>query len=481
MKGHTKIELRDVKTGKVQVIDEDNMVTLGLQKMLQPFPFFNSFKKNIIGYAIGGVLLFEDSIEENIENYIPPAGNKMIGKGAYGFTYTGEVVEFGSFNNVESGLQEDGSAKLVWDFNTSQANGKISCVSLTSLLGGYLGLGDSVYEYSSEKKYNLLDNIGGLDNTTTDGVLYMSFSDNICIFEKTFKENYPADTGILSFVKTRIPISNISLFDSCIYLNNSYNGTALQIDQTKAEEINISIPQKVLSTFKAGSSNFSYNGGVVKYFADGKIRYIFYSAENVPVNGIFHLCIIDAKTNQMEVKDIINTAIGTIYISSLKYGYKTYRSTFETVTTMAVTSKYIFCFAKKNNVWEMVRINVKDNSDISVLDYTLDSFNDFRFIFTSEEKIIFKDRTNTGYILDTESCIISKFNYSALMLDYEGLHYACQLQGNPMILYSFGYYKAAKRSLNTYPVPILTINNLAEPVTKTSAHTMKVTYTLSES
>ncbi len=45
MKGHTKIELRDVKTGKVQVIDEDNMVTLGLQKMLQPFPFFNSFKK----------------------------------------------------------------------------------------------------------------------------------------------------------------------------------------------------------------------------------------------------------------------------------------------------------------------------------------------------------------------------------------------------------------------------------------------------
>jgi hypothetical protein len=479
MKGHTRIELKDVNTGNVQVIDEDNMVTAGLQKMLQPYPFStNNFasQNNIIGNAIGGLLLFEDAIEEDINNYLPPVGNKMTGRGVYQKTYSGEVVELGSFNEAESGLQDDGSVKFVWDFNTSQANGKISCVSLTSLLGGNLGLGDSVYKQQNTIAMHRIAQIFSSYNTSN--IVYISDDENICLIELPYSENNPITTGIIRFKKVRFPLSNISVFDKCIYLDNTYNG-AIKIDSTNnVEELSFTLPQKVLDTTGSG---IYFRGGNVKFSADGKLRYIFSKYDsNVAADGIFYLCLIDVNSNTIEVKDITNKTGCELHISDrMQINYNAYGFTY--TSRIAVTSKYIFCLGKKDSVWKLFRININDNSDVVELDYTYNVSSPgsaFNIYLISDEKIIFKDNAS-GCIIDVESCIVSMFDYaSGINNNYVQYHY--QIKGNKMLLCTGTAYNGNQAYISQYPIPILTINNLTEPVTKTSAHTMKVTYTLSE-
>lgn len=482
MKGHTRIELKDVYTGKVQAVDEDNMVTLGLQKMLQPYAFStNNFmaKNQIIGNAIGGLLLFEDSIEENINNYIPPSNNRMTGRGVYGKTYTGNVTELGSFNENESGLQDDGSVKLVWDFNTSQANGKISCVSLTSLLGGNLGLGDIVYEKQNSLTMHKLGRV----NCSYDAccMQYVSFDENMCLVGMPFSENMPNVTGALKFKKARFPISNISLFDKCAYRGNTNDGSVTIDMANDVEELSFILPQEIMNTFGTSGNNIQYKGGYIPFFADGKIRFIFSTYnQNVAADGIFYLVIIDVAGNKLEVKQITNKTGCEIVYSQQSSNNSTNRS-FLANNKIAVTSKYIFCIGLKDGVYKLFRININDNTDVVELAYSKSSDN-IVILMTTDEKIFFRDN-NEGYVIDVESCAVSFFDYISTLWDTYDYTYQYMIHGNKMLLFKIkNEYREYTYiiELTQYPIPIHTINNLATPVTKTSAHTMKVTYTLSE-
>jgi len=483
MKGHTKIELTEVNSGNTKIIEEDNMVTAGLQKMLQPFPFSTTnfaAVKNIVGNALGGLLLFEDAIEESIENYMPPAGNKMIGRGVYNKTYTGEVVELGSFNVNESGIQDDGSIKFVWDFNTSQANGKISCVSLTSLLGGNLGLGDSVYKQQNTETLHQLYQLPNAFNGNK--IALISYDENYYIEEKTINENCANDTGVLCFKKIRMPLSNVSIFDRNVYLNNTVASGSIIDASHNAEEMQFTLPQKVLDTLYKLGNTTKYRGGIARYSADGIIRYIFSDyASDLSANGTFYLCLLDVANNSIELKEIINKTGATLELDGVKSNNTTYIDiNFAYTQRIAVTSQYIFCLGKKDDVWKLFRINIADNTDVIELDYTVtnSSLRDFNFYLITDEKIVFKDSAG-GYIVDVQSCVVSKFDFFNAF-SYMYLKYCLQVKGNRMLLFDYGYYKSPDNRFTLYPIPIHTINNLAEPVTKTSAHTMKVTYTLSE-
>ena len=76
IKGHTKIELFNAETGELeQVVEENNMVTSAVQKLLNlPVEFVscNTSIKTILDNtlpistnAMGGVLLFSNKKEEN--------------------------------------------------------------------------------------------------------------------------------------------------------------------------------------------------------------------------------------------------------------------------------------------------------------------------------------------------------------------------------------------------------------------------------
>ena len=83
--------------------------------------------------ALGGVLLFEDALDTNAANYYIPGDNVIIASADR--SANNDNPNRGSLNTNGSGKIQTGF-KSTWDFSTSQANGTISAIALTSVMCG---------------------------------------------------------------------------------------------------------------------------------------------------------------------------------------------------------------------------------------------------------------------------------------------------------------------------------------------------------
>ena len=97
--------------------------------------------------VVGGILLF-DKNDIPANSQFAPLGAKMIGNGAFGVTNSAAPNELGSYNTAES-IITPSSITQVYDWNTSQANGTIGSVCLTSKTGGYIGMGNPSGQYAA--------------------------------------------------------------------------------------------------------------------------------------------------------------------------------------------------------------------------------------------------------------------------------------------------------------------------------------------
>ena len=164
LKGTTRIELTNVKTGEREVIEKDNLVTNAVEDVLSLNPDGWMYKQGsmraydtflpICPNLIGGILLYESVLDENPQKYFAHGNNRLIGYSSNNVN-DGADVKRGSMNQIESGMLEDGSGyRFVFDFATSQANGTISALGLTSKWGGESGYGSAL---SGGKVVQLLD------------------------------------------------------------------------------------------------------------------------------------------------------------------------------------------------------------------------------------------------------------------------------------------------------------------------------------
>lgn len=170
MKGHAKIELTNVKTGEVQVIEEDNIVTNLLRdlhqiKCLQLLDTFaHTIDSTLTNYdsenanrphtpytEYGGLIMFREQLEADPDKYYPEEEVTMTAH-ASDDAYTGVDLTRGSFNtNLSSYSTKEGSVTLVWDFNMEQGNGTIGTVCLCNHVDGKIGYGSM---YSPESTNN---------------------------------------------------------------------------------------------------------------------------------------------------------------------------------------------------------------------------------------------------------------------------------------------------------------------------------------
>lgn len=160
IKGKSVIELYNPNTRIKQRYEDENIVTNAFKYLFgqnicaganQTFMdnYLPLFKK-----GIGGIILFDSQIEENPDIVIAPSNIGCTGY-AGNSSYSGSDLSRGGMNLNETELIDNGM-KLVWDFATSQANGDIACVSLTSAEGGTVGYGSNNY---SDGNYILKDNM----------------------------------------------------------------------------------------------------------------------------------------------------------------------------------------------------------------------------------------------------------------------------------------------------------------------------------
>ncbi len=127
LKGHTKVELFDALTGKKQEeVEKDNLVTNAVQYALA---FIGRAEKSpdevlipLAKKGLGGILLFDGTLEEDVNNTAFPASVHLVGYSDR--TTNSDIAMRGSFNSLESHRTATGYVS-VWDFSTSQANGTI--------------------------------------------------------------------------------------------------------------------------------------------------------------------------------------------------------------------------------------------------------------------------------------------------------------------------------------------------------------------
>ena len=158
LKGTTRIELTNVNTGEVEVIVKHNLVTNAIPDLLQLNPdgylFDGSYKLSndllpICPNAIGGILLYGEPLEENPAKYYAPESNPLIGYSSNNVNESADPMR-GSLNLNESGILDGNKGyRFVFDFTTSQANGTIASLGLTSKYAGIAGYG-SMYDASNQ-------------------------------------------------------------------------------------------------------------------------------------------------------------------------------------------------------------------------------------------------------------------------------------------------------------------------------------------
>ena len=172
LKGSTKIQLFDAKTGELtDEVEKHNLVTNAVNNVMSEIvrDWVNSFDgeygkfpvgkvcengkivehNDFIQNFYGGLLVFSSKIAESKEHTFPTIDEAVtqIGHAGLGAADATDTAA-GSFNATESSFDKmHKKYQFVWDFGTQACNGDISCLCLTSAACGQAG-------YFKEGAYN---------------------------------------------------------------------------------------------------------------------------------------------------------------------------------------------------------------------------------------------------------------------------------------------------------------------------------------
>lgn len=443
LKGHTKIELTNVHTGQKEVVEHHNMITNVMQDMNRRVygvngmdTFLYMYAKQFIGAndpfwkaMFSGIILFEDSLSDNADEYIFPAGNNVTACGDIERTKTQDMTDpscsvMGNFNADESVLK-DNMAKMVYDFSTSQGNGQISSIALCNKL-----LSRSCYNYGS--------NMSGVQLYSTS-------------------EYERINAGRLLMTKNCILKGHIADSSWLVRDGNNYTISFFYHDTEKmsiqmSTRINyntlIRYNEKSI-TVDLGAGDYSYN-----FRIDDKNIIIFYSGTT---RKFKYVCLTD----------------GSVYEKDCPQGYDAvvpFDGYF--VGIKKVDTTYNYSVIKDDGL--VLFENILNTANLSSC---TGMFGD-RYVLFHSNAIYF--------MIDVLSGGVSKFytNISSSFDDYGANGTSTPVFSNILHIYgsnwSSDHYWPSRTCFSTWQPWLTTKNNLETPVTKTADKTMKVTYTLTE-
>lgn len=162
--GRVTITLED-KAGNREVIADHNMPTDALNEYLASCGWLNrdnAPQDNLVQELLGGILLLNDTLDEDEDVIQVPSGVDMIANGAVGTTNTGTPYELGSCSAIETetGWQSDGSYLQTYRWDENHGNcpsgQSIKAVALTAKQIGYAGIGNQSGAYLAGSRLDTL-------------------------------------------------------------------------------------------------------------------------------------------------------------------------------------------------------------------------------------------------------------------------------------------------------------------------------------
>lgn len=465
LKGKSVIELTDVHTGEKEVYEDTNLVTdavmdvlnTNIMGLLYNNTGFNGssgenwmlpLKKNIMG----GILLYQNEIEERADNYYAPMSNPLIGYASDNANNT-EDIRRGSRNLTES-KEVDGGYRFVWDFQTSQANGTISSICMTNTLAGrgtqyennyfvrlatYYG-DDGPYKveaYRDNKRIFIADGYR-LEMTTFYNSTQATLRKYLDDFLHASLTDRPTSRRVLDAVEeTTIELGHYPLY--YLYSGGSKDG--------------------VMEPYSTSTDvrTYLYHGADGKWYGlvrrDNRIfDYISGSREYYKHDG--YEWFLDTIDGDQCTTQKISAPSG---ISDL--------------TSIGMSGKWLMCYTG-TKVYRIDTTNVANIELVPNIEYNSSHY----MTYIVDDDIVingwyFMDGAPMLYVRET-----TDMNYVAWGRKQMARHKAYAVRE---WMYSSNGYRLYKE-LYLYTPYLATINNLATPVIKTADKTMKITYTITE-
>ena len=445
IKGRTIIELTDVRTGKVQRFEDDNaFMDSNIEQKFRNFGIFqtsvlNNFQSIPLWQKLCGGLLLLDSVVADGANFVAP-GQKMTGRGYYGSSNNGSPVNLGSWNATESAVSSN-AAQMVYDFTTSQGNGDIKAVCLTSDAVGRCGIGNQDDDY----------NVG----YSTDVANWQSYN-------KSFD-------GLTN-------IGRGHAFDGeYIYFNPTIDGTSLTISKKYANARKVDLIHMLTDANVAGTISLTLSSALAH---DDNIRLIQASATKLVIVGY------DSNSD---------TAISTVEID---LSASPITATVREISGIPALDTY------ESYGYSDIDCLGVDGSGNPILVFGAYAYKPKAFAVNigtgTKHSFIWADAYTTWGLTDRQNCNIVPMgngSFVAASVRSQVPGFVCDLSddsmkpceaynANPMVrayngLNLLGSTGDSNIRMRQNPFYLATINNLATPVTKTSSQTMKVTYVIS--
>lgn len=476
LKGTAIIELTDINTGEKEIIKKDNLVTNAAMLALTQNPLgvmyqqhSGWFAKNMLPVcpnAIGGILCFEDTIEESVDQLYPPVGNHMTACSSNNVNPGGSTTR-GNMNQTESGPLEDWSGyRFVFDFSTSQGNGKISSVALTSKWGGVAGMGDvvsgqdymkEIYSYSSTAWGGTNEDMYAWRHIKT-----LDVANNVAI------SVYFDNNGDIHVSKLSMQLNNLALVHP--------STEPLFHPNWNKFETTLVVPSDVFKSFTDGSGNYIQHKVAIHDGNDG-YWWAFANAGNSSGNCTVYYAKISQKDYSIEEGSFTNEAKLSPCGVFSGFGYNNYSKnlTDYCYSAMANGRLYVLNY-NKNAIYEI------DLPSGNVLREITSPYSMTNLHNTYYNPLIYL-KNIAGYIYSS-GCIIGGedvvYRNSKLTSDnnrninvlVDGCYAVCSSY--------YSEYNHTSMSVYLFTPYLATINNLETPIEKTPDKTMKITYILRE-
>ena len=472
IKGRATIELVNAD-GTNEFVKHDNMVTNALADLFRsyrgevvPGLKLSSLDDDFVKNFFGGILLFNEKLNTDADDYMIPT-TKVTGFAGQ-TSYSGLDVARGSCNDTESGLQPDGSYKLVWDFSTAQSNGSIQSVALCPKIMGEIGVSDTI-QNSERKAYNDLAffadnpyNSNGYLLTNSGSGLYTAgvFNSYLRIVAVIGDFAYAIDNSFTDVYKSLVlKLYRFNIGFKKIGLSSKI-GRATYIDS-----IDITLPAEMKSVMQKGLS-FTYDAEKNVLIAFGLGTY------NVTTKQGIVYCEINLSDYSVVQKSFANTTPYSIEGTGTTSGDVD-------VLYVYIDETHIYVIAKVQLVgYYMYIIDRNDNTNINVVTYAGEALVCKIIIpmYRNKNVFVFAINSSSGnyeiYVVDKKTGVAKKTNSK----DFGRV--CSPLRINDAVFAKLDGYLGYRIVMN--PFILTTKNNLDETITKTSSQTMKITYTLTE-
>lgn len=484
LKGTTKIELTDVNTGETQVVEKHNAITSALQELfnttLGHLTTESSLSSRLPVHTnlLGGLLLFDSRIEGNPLPLFAPETANLIGCARYN-TQNGSSKYFGSYNAAESEVDTvNKTIKMVYDFKTSEANGTINSVCLTSLNGGYgiytsdfmlknsVRLANSIYADPTIKlARSARDRTTGIYNAGDYEHLFAVDIDNdVAHYFKVTNAN------TIVLLKRRVGLKQYSIF-----------GNTADI---VGEQVTIPLTTALNTGLNCNSYNFDVDTNALYIVSMPSTTQVSY----ITAGSTFTVTKIVLGANTATQKTLTNTYNDRV-LPTTAYVYRDKVYTFVTSFSSTINGKSasnyrVISFALEDNAMATHGIVNGPSSygGIPKSMYAADGRIYWQGFYDSTSGIGGLRVTNTTQApadTNTTYCGVDIVAHNLSGSTYYP-HSCVPVLNHPMLFYLSNMNASGGEGFYFMAHYLGTINNLATPIDKVNTQTMKITYTLQE-